>query len=212
MSYPPPQSASTSQNDPCPDPCTHSGPHPCTLDHHFFRPASVTLKMGKHEAVDLLVHSQNPATPPATAFVTSPPRFRFHHLQKVQTPSTAVRVRAIAHFACSPLCSHHDPSRSFSYLAFVPHLAVFSYLAFCPYLPFLSPSRCLLLSCLLLQVSSPAPNHHRLLTPHMRPVPYTLIPSFCRIRTNWTPSMSSWLIDGTGFSVSLTMKRAKSER
>ena len=33
--------------------------------------------------------------------MTSPPRFRFYHLQKVHTPSTAVRVKAIAHFACS---------------------------------------------------------------------------------------------------------------
>ena len=81
--------------------------------------------------------------------MTSSPRFRFHHLQKVQTQSRAVGVRAIAHFACSPLCSHHDPSHSFSYLAFFPHLAVFSYLAFCPYLAFFSPSCCLLLSCLL---------------------------------------------------------------
>ena len=36
----------------------------------------------------------------------------------------------------------------FSYLAFVPHLAVFSYLAFCSYFAFFSPSRCLLLSWL----------------------------------------------------------------
>ena len=141
--------SSTSQNDTCLDPCTPPGPHPSSLDHHPFRPTSITLKMGKHEAVDLLVPGSNTATPPATAFVTSPPRFRFHHLQKVQTQSKAVRVRAIAHFACFPLYSHHDPSRSFSYLAFVPHLAVFSYLALCPYFAFFFPSCCLLLSWLL---------------------------------------------------------------
>ena len=66
----------------------------------------------------------------------------------MQTPSTAVRVRAIAHFACSPRCSHYDPSHSFSCLAFFPHLAVFSYLALCPYFAFFSPSYCLLLYCL----------------------------------------------------------------
>ena len=103
--------SSTSQNEPCLDPCTPPGPHPVSLDHHPFRPASVTMKIGKHEAVDLLVHGSDTATPPATAFVTSPPRFRFHHLQKVQTQSKAVRVKAIAHFACSPRCSHHAPSR-----------------------------------------------------------------------------------------------------
>ena len=117
------------------------GPHAGSFDHHPFQLKSVTLKLGKHEAVDLFIDSQDTATPPATAFVTSPPRFRFHHLQKVQTPSTAVRVKAIAHFAYSPLCSYHDPSHSFSYLGFFPHLAVFSYLALWPYFAFFSPSK-----------------------------------------------------------------------
>ena len=103
--------------------------------------------MGKHEAVDLLVHGSDTATPPATAFVTSPPRFRFHHLQKVQTPSTAVRVRAIAHCALLsslfpsrpvPVLSHILPSSRILLSSHIlpaahillssPHLAVFSYL------------------------------------------------------------------------------------
>ena len=44
--------------------------------------------MGKHEAVDLLVHSQDTATPPATAFVTTPSRFRISPPESVDKDQT----------------------------------------------------------------------------------------------------------------------------
>ena len=124
---------------PLPRPLYTLSLHRGSLDHHPFRPASVTLNMGKHESVDLLGHSQDTAIPPATAFVTTPPCFRSHPSPESVNGSKSVRVNAIAHFACSPLCSHY-----------VPPSHTFSYLARCPYFAFFSPSCCLLISCLLL--------------------------------------------------------------
>ena len=74
------------------------GHHPGSCDHHPFRPTSVTLKMGKHEAVDLLVHGQDTATPHATAFVTTPPRFR------ISPPESVDKYQTCQGHSHRPLC------------------------------------------------------------------------------------------------------------
>ena len=104
--------------------------------HQPFRPTSVTLKMGKHEAVDLLVHSQDTATPPTTAFVTTPSGFRI-----LPTPESADTEQSRQGQSHRPLCSlsslfsSHISSHIFalfSYLCFLsmPTLALFPYSIF----------------------------------------------------------------------------------
>ena len=70
--------------------------------------------MGKHEAVDLLVHDQDTATPPATAFVTTPPLYR------ISPPESVDKDHTCQGHSHRPLCllsssSHHVLSQILTY-------------------------------------------------------------------------------------------------
>ena len=90
---------SSSQNHPCTDPGTYPG----TLDHYLFRHASVTLRSTSTTDVGLVVEQWHS---PATAFVTTPPCFRFHPSPESVNGSKSIRIKAIAHFVSLSLSSH----------------------------------------------------------------------------------------------------------